>query len=137
MKKILKTTKQKRIAGTLLAIIIGLLYYAQGQITNLYVPCAIYQITGLECPGCGVTRMAISFLQFNFSDAFDANAGLFISLPLIAIVFFYAWINWINEKNIRSKFIKTSIIILIVFLILWGIYRNLYYFVDISQLLVI
>ncbi len=134
---ILNTKKKKRIAGTFAIILIGLLYYAQGQVTGLYLPCLIKLHTGLLCPACGITHMAIALLQLRFYDAFAANPGLVLISPFLLIVLFTYWYAWINDKKIKSKAFYALCLFCIIFLILWAIYRNLYVFVDMHRIMVL
>jgi hypothetical protein len=46
----------------------------------LQVPCIIKYLTGISCPGCGMSRACISALQLDFAAAF-AYHPLWIALP--------------------------------------------------------
>ena len=45
--------------------------------------CALHQLTGLNCPGCGSTRALHYLLHGEFSLALRMNALLVIALPLL------------------------------------------------------
>lgn len=45
--------------------------------------CPVWSLTGLYCPGCGVSRMCLRLLRLDFPGAFRANPLLFIALPVI------------------------------------------------------
>lgn len=49
-------------------------------------PCIILKITGVHCPGCGMTRAILSALRFDFLSAFKYHA-MFWSLPLLYFCF--------------------------------------------------
>lgn len=60
--------------------------------TPFRIPCVFRLITGLKCPGCGVTTLLVSMLTLNTGRAFNANPFLFITSPLIVselIYYFY------------------------------------------------
>lgn len=51
--------------------------------------CSFKNITGLPCPGCGLTRSVINISHLNFFRAFRLNPmGYFIYLILIAFSFY-------------------------------------------------
>lgn len=54
------------------------------RITGRGLACPFWRLTGLYCPGCGVSRMCLRLLRLDFSGAFRANRLLFLTLPLLA-----------------------------------------------------
>ena len=50
--------------------------------------CIILKLTGIRCPGCGMTRAIISALSFNFRDAFSHHF-MFWSLPILYLCFLF------------------------------------------------
>ena len=94
---------------------------------GLPIECFFHKITGLYCPGCGVTRMLVSLLTLNFKQAFCYNELLFCLLFLTIIYNIYKIIYYL--KN--NKWLKLPSIIwyiLIILLIIYGILRNISYF---------
>ena len=92
-------------------------------LTGYPIPCIFHKITGLYCPGCGITRMFISIIRLKFIDAFHYNCFAFILLVLFVIL---NLIKVITKKNIT---IKNSILYAIIVLaIVFGILRNITYF---------
>ena len=47
------------------------------------VPCMFHELTGLECPGCGITRMILALSRLDLKAAFRANAFLTVTLPYL------------------------------------------------------
>ncbi len=137
IKNVLNTVKKRRIAATFSVICAGFLYYAQGQVTNLYLPCIIKANTGLLCPACGITQMAIALLQLRFHDAFMTNPGIALISPLLLFVVFVFWYNWINSKKTQSKVFYAICLLCTIYLILWAIYRNLQVYIDIPRIMVV
>jgi hypothetical protein len=50
--------------------------------------CPFHALTGLECPGCGMTRAMISLGQLKFSAAVGYNL---CSMPLLVLMIVYVW----------------------------------------------
>ena len=92
-----------------------------------FIPCLFHEITGLYCPGCGVTRMIISILKLDFYQAFRYNPLLFILFPVFIILFINYIYCLIKIKTPLYKKVNNSAwILLIIILILYGIIRNIY-----------
>lgn len=72
------------------------------------VTCLIYRVTGIPCPGCGITRACLSALRFNFVEAFAYNP-MFWSVPILLLYFIF------DGNIIKSKFANKLIFSLIVF----------------------
>ena len=64
-----------------LALLAAMLLFMQ----LLGITCPIKHLTGISCPGCGMTRACLSALRLDFSAAF-AYHPLWVSLPLVAVL---------------------------------------------------
>jgi hypothetical protein len=53
---------------------------------SLFPPCPFRTITGLFCPGCGITRALHALVHFDFARALAMNAMVVLSLPLLALM---------------------------------------------------
>ncbi|REK71861.1 DUF2752 domain-containing protein [Paenibacillus paeoniae] len=104
--------------GTMLGA--GGLLYAKVwlPVTGLAVPCPFHAVTGLYCPGCGVTRAALSLLDMDVYQAFRFNSLIFILAPMLAL---YAWANAKKKRRI-SGFI---VVFMISLTLIYGLARNL------------
>lgn len=100
-----------------------ILYLLISNHFNFYIPCPIKKITGLYCPGCGITRMLLSLLKLDFYKAFRYNPLVFISLP----IGIYLYIDYIIRKNksLYKKIPQKAWYIIIVIFIVYGILRNI------------
>lgn len=104
---------------------VGIVYYLVVLLTPFGIPCPIHLVTGLSCPGCGVSRFFMELGKLNFIMAARQNLAVAILLPLWLIVgaveFFF------NPKALAkgSKLVNIltwgSVVILVVF----GILRNI------------
>ena len=68
--------------GLLFASIAGGIYYLLIQFTPLRIPCFFRTVTGLQCPGCGVTHMILALLHLDFPTAFHASSTV---LPALSV----------------------------------------------------
>lgn len=105
--------------------IITLLIYLNKKY-SIYIPCIFHKITGLYCPGCGITRMLISIINLNYYQAFRYNPLMFILLPFFIIYYILYYIYWLkNKKLVINNKIWYTLLIIIIF---YGIIRNLPFF---------
>lgn len=124
----MKTKKIKNILViTLLLIMLLLIYIHLNKTYGFYIPCIFHKITGLYCPGCGITRCILSLLKGNIKAAFYYNQLFFLLLPFILFVLMYKIYLYIENRNdnLISKIPNYFWSIIILSLILFGILRNL------------
>lgn len=113
----------KKILWSTVLLLFLILYLTLGSHFNILIPCPIKLITGLYCPGCGVTRMLIAILKGDFYGAFRYNPLLFISLPFFT--FYYIESNLRKDYSIFYNHEKTLWIVLIIIFLVYGILRNI------------
>lgn len=114
---------KKKITITIIFLILLISYLYLGNNLNIYINCPIKEITGLYCPGCGITRMLQAILQLNFYQAFRYNPLLFISLPFFI---FFTIEGIITKKDpLYNKIPNKILITIIIIFIIYGILRNL------------
>lgn len=111
--------KQDYIFFIILFLVMAMLYLKFG----VAIPCIFYKITGLYCPGCGITRMCLSLLKGEIYQAFRFNPIIFIDVPLI-VIFLIIEKCFKNNKNIK-KITNILFIILLIITIMFGILRNI------------
>lgn len=100
-----------------------LFYFFINKLFNFSIPCPIYYITHLYCPGCGITRMFFAILKLDFYQAFRYNPLVFILLILSIIYFILKLI--LKRFNINIKMTEYIWYILLVIIIVYGILRNI------------
>ncbi|MGN0318130.1 MAG: DUF2752 domain-containing protein [Lachnospira sp.] len=66
------------------------------------IGCPIKYLTGISCPGCGLTRAGLSALQLDFAAAFSYHP-LFFLVPVILIMVFLD--SYIKEKPLYNIFL--------------------------------
>ena len=75
------------IGGGLLALLAG--YGVFYNVTGFGIPCMLHEVTGLECPGCGLTRAIAAVVRLDLAAAFGFNA----LWPLYAAYFLWGGIG--------------------------------------------
>lgn len=117
---------KKKITITIILLISLIAYLLLGNYFHIYIHCPIKAITGLYCPGCGITRMLLSIIQLDFYQAFRYNPLLFITLPIFIIFFLNALIT--KREPLYNKISNKVWTIIIIIFIAYGILRNIPFF---------
>ena len=123
-------TKKARLKKLLMNIFLlgmaGLLYGIFVSYTGLAIPCLFRKVTGLLCPGCGVTGMCVALLHLNWRGAFSCHPVLFVLLLPLTAVFICGAAGYV--QNGRFRFARWQNLILYVSvaaLVIFGVVRNL------------
>ena len=112
------------VGGALLGL--GLGYALWVRLTGLAVPCLFYTVTGRLCPGCGVTRMCLALLRWDWAEAWDANPVLLLMLPILAVLGARMAVRYVRENSaIGPKWESALLWAMTALLIVWGAARNL------------
>ena len=127
MQRIMQLLKQyqKKIVGIIILLSLGISYYLITQFTSFRIPCPFQTITGFACPGCGVSHFCIRLFHLDIIGAAKENFALAILLPLGGILFLIRQIwhpHWLAKNGTVEKVL---LILAIIFLLLFGILRNL------------
>ena len=110
--------------GALLAL--GLGYALWIRFTGLGVPCPFHAVTGWLCPGCGVTRMCLALLRWDWPAAWNANPVLLMMLPVLAVLGVRLAVRYVREGAAAgSKWESALLWAMTALLIVWGVVRNL------------
>lgn len=110
----------------ILLLLIFVSYYLINKYTGLYIPCIFRIITGLKCPGCGITHVLFSLINFDIKNAFISNPLVFIYLPFIVIYYIYNCYIYIynKEDKVLVKISNYIWITIIMVTLAFGIVRN-------------
>lgn len=89
--------------------------------------CTFHDLTGLNCPGCGMTRAASATLHGRIGEAFRLNPLGMILLPLACLGIGIEMLGWVRGKPLPYRLnvgARGGWVILWVVIIFW-ISRNL------------
>lgn len=104
----------------------GLLYYLIYSLTGIGLICPMNFVTGWLCPCCGISRMLISLMKFDFAAAFYYNAGILIFMPLwltLCALYFYNYIKTGNKQ--MKKWMSIVLYFTFAVMLIFGILRNI------------
>jgi len=121
------TTRCAAAAGAVAMVAAsGVVAYLDPAKVHYSPDCPLYTLTGLACPGCGLTRGFHALFHGDVLTALDFNA----LIPVWIVVFGYVWISLVllavRGKGLptwlaRPKFLGGAMIVLMTF----GVLRNI------------
>ena len=123
----MKQRLKKIVLIYLSLLLIFIAYYFLNKYTGFYIPCIFHEITGLDCPGCGITRCLFHLMNLRIKDAFIVNPLVFIYLPFIVVYYIYQSYLYVYQKKdkILIKIPHFVMYIILVITIIFGIVRNI------------
>ncbi len=87
--------------------------------------CIFYNVTGVYCPSCGMTRAFISLMNFDIAKAFYYNP-MFILVPLAILPFFIE--RFCPKFKLKKSTLNTYFLILIIIVfVAWFVRLYLYF----------
>lgn len=90
------------------------------------VGCPFNRLTGLKCPGCGVTRMIFSLLRLDFKTAFLYNPVIFCLIPVWAAAFCaFARLKGKGKEKTAKRIKNTAAYFSVAVLVVFGVVRNI------------
>jgi hypothetical protein len=104
---------------------LAILYCFNPAQFGFYPRCALYESTGLLCPGCGTLRACHELLHGHVAAAFQLNALFVLSLPFFAWLGFRLIVDQLQHRPsslvVRPFWLWLGFAVLLLF----GIARNL------------
>lgn len=107
-------------------LLFGFLYAWWCQVSHWHIPCIFHKITGLYCPGCGITRMCLALLNGDLKTAFNSNPAIFTLAPVGLLLGLRITYHYIKTGNMQlSKYQTVILWVIVVILVIFGIVRNI------------
>ena len=119
---------KKTVIKYLIILGIALTYLVFVLCTGIRIPCLLYELTGIRCPGCGITRMFVSLARLDFAAAFSYNQLIFITGPFILAYLLYSEIKYVSVGNRNTGRFEIFLWIELFLLIVFGVLRNIFQF---------
>lgn len=89
------------------------------------IPCPFYTVTGLYCPGCGVSRMCLSLLRLDIPAAFAANRLVFLLLPIGAVLALQMAVRYVRTgEQLPTRTQQHVLVCMCIALVVFGVLRN-------------
>lgn len=116
-----------RNLAILLVVAVGLcvFYFIADLDSRLMPQCLFHRLTGWQCPGCGLQRMAHALLHGNFVEAMQYNLLVPALLPLAGVM---VWIDLTRRNHPRrySRFYSKWLMAIVIAMLLgWLLIRNI------------
>ena len=110
---------------TAIVLAIGFAYLLLHELTGFSIFCPVYKISGMYCPGCGVSRMFFHLFNGEIYEAFSSNCLLFCLLPVAVFECLFHGYRYVRYGN--GRFFKAERIglwVVVGLLVAFGILRN-------------
>ncbi|MBR3269525.1 MAG: DUF2752 domain-containing protein [Oscillospiraceae bacterium] len=119
--------QQRRICFRRYLTALGILglYALEIRLIGFRIPCPFHYVTGLRCPGCGITRMFLYMMKGDFRRSFQCNQVLFFVVPMLAAAAVVKLIWMPRFLTSESKFYRISSYVLLAVLLGFGVLRNI------------
>ena len=92
---------------------------------SFFIPCMLYKLTGIKCPGCGMTRSVHYLVNGNLEQAIWYNLML---IPIIILIIYalYRYIRYlIKDEEIINKTLENMLKVFLAILLIFWVTRNL------------
>jgi hypothetical protein len=114
------------LAGAVLAT--GCAYAALNdpETKTIFPVCGFYAVTGLYCPGCGMTRALHNTVTGDITRAIRFNALLVVAIPVLMYLYVW-WATWAftGKELPKANITKRGYIIIGILITVFMVGRNL------------
>jgi hypothetical protein len=102
----LDNTKTRITTITVAIALVLLLFFTGDLLPGISLPCIHYQLTGIQCPLCGLTRASNAIIHLHWLDALRYN-------PLVSLLglFLITEILDISQKSQQTKLFRKYVLI--------------------------
>lgn len=105
--------------------LVGFLYYLL-LIYGVHVPCVFRTITGLKCPGCGISRMFLGLFAGDIEKAWYFNCFVLTLIPFGGLYGVYKVGKYIKTGSKDTNRVEEMfLIILAILALVFMVIRNL------------
>ncbi|MCR5430030.1 MAG: DUF2752 domain-containing protein [Eubacterium sp.] len=120
----LDDVQKKILLIYLMVIASAVAIYAFLRITHISLECPVYQMSGIYCPGCGLSRCGLNFFKLDFYASFRDHPGLFVGMVVWIVISVFAFVG--KPKVFRdSKVLIRILYITLALYLIFSILRNI------------
>lgn len=121
---------RNRIRNVIIFILAGMVYAGIVIRFHVGIPCMFHVITGLQCPGCGITHMLIYMAEHDFKSAYESNQMVFVLQPVLYYFILKNVIGYIRGDQVRyHKFENFLLYFTIGMIFVFFLVRNIMKFI--------
>lgn len=102
---------KRGLKGLAILLLLAAAAYATAWATG--IGCPVKALTGVPCPGCGLSRAAVSLLRLDAAAAFRYHPMVFVLPPVVLLVLF-------GKKPLMGAKVRERVLLWSV-LGLWGV----------------
>ena len=106
--------------------VVGIFFFINPSQSSWFLKCYFHELTGYDCPGCGVQRMFHHLLHGEFLEAFLMNPFVIVIVLPLSLIFIVTYflpkdrLQWLHKCSTSMP----TIIIVLITTIAWWIVRN-------------
>ncbi len=109
-----------------LAVVVVVLLLLTLAFKGVRIPCLFFELTGLQCPGCGNCRAAMAIAHLDFVTAFKVNPFFLPEFFYIGWVYLFSAINYMKSGRFSYRSpSKIFDICMLATVLIWWVVRNL------------
>ena len=111
----------------LVLAVLAMLYLGAPGSESWWLKCPMYQLTGWQCPLCGLQRAVHAFLHGNFLEAWRYNPALWLLLPYVAVWVLGSFSERVARSRVYAWVISSRVVLAVILLLcIWGVARNVW-----------
>ncbi len=105
---------------------VGIVYAVISYVTGFGIPCIFHTVTGLQCPGCGISRMFLSLFKGDIKAAWGYNHVILCLSPLFLVLIVHMSARYIKKGSlVPARWANILMCIMIGVLLVFGVLRNI------------
>ena len=116
---------RKVLKNVSVILVLGILYLIFFRIFGVGIPCVFRLITGLKCPGCGMTHAFSEIATGDIASAFESNALSVTMLPLLLVYGIIKTVRYINKGEEELTVLEVLFLaVCLIACVAYFVYRN-------------